>query len=248
MSVRIAHPALCPAILCSALAATLAATLVACTKGSEKYPGSYESAAGNVGARASTTTATRPTASVPPGIDAVGTHGEDLFDQVKAGNWKKATEHLDSLRVAVARLPADVDTKASLTALGDSLSRDIAGRRREQGMIDANRVTYLAAEMVRPYESTVPVQVMLLDYDGRELEIWSAARDNEKLAATKRDLRRTWNEIRPEVQKRNPKQAEHAETLVARIDAAKTPAEVSKLATAFLDEVDLLEKVFEARR
>lgn len=242
MSVRIAHPAFCPAILCS----VLAATLVACAKGSEKYPGSYESAAGNVGARPSTTTATKPTASVPPSVDAVGTHGEDLYDQVKAGSWKKASEHLDSLRAAIAQLPADVNTKASLTALTDSLSRDIAGKRREQGMIDANRVTYLAAEMTRPYASTVPVQVMLLDYDGRELEIWSAARDNEKLAATKRDLRRTWDEIRPEIQKRNPKQAEHTETLVARIEAAKTPAELSKLATPFLDEVDLLENVFKA--
>jgi len=187
---------------------------------------------------------------VPPSVDAVGTHGEDLYDQAKARDWKKATGHLDSLRVAIGKLPADIpaNTKASLTALSDSLAADIAGKNRAKAMVDANRVTLLATDLVRPYASATPVQVMLLDYEGRELEIWSTARDTIKLAATKRDLRRTWDEIRPEVQKRNPKQAEHTETLVARIDAAKTPAELSKLATPFLDEVDLLEKVFASPR
>lgn len=221
---------------------------LACGKSTDSYPDKYsrpESAAGAVGA--ATMDSTRKAgAPVPKSVDAVGTHGEDLYDEVKAGNWKKAGVLLDSLRVAIGQLPTDIatDVKTSLSALVDSLSADITGKRRTQGMVDANRVTLLADEMVRPYASPTPVQVMLLDYDGRELEIWSAANDTGKLAAAKRDLRKNWDDIRAEVQKRNPAQAERTETLVARIEHAKLPSEVKKLATPFLDQVDVLEKVF----
>jgi hypothetical protein len=196
-------------------------------------------------------------ASIPPAIDAVGTYGEDLYDVVKAGDWKKASLYLDSLRTAAAQLPSGLsaewratdrlpssDAKHSLEALVDSLNAEIASKRRLEAQVDANRVTYISAELVRPYTSKTPVQVLLLDYEGRELEIWATAKNQTKLTTTKADIRKFWDEVRPQVESRNPTQAKHTEDLVAQIEKAKTPAELKKLATPFLDEVDLLEKVF----
>ncbi len=122
--------------------------------------------------------------------------------------------------------------------------REIGAKDRHKAMIDANRATFVSAELVRNYSGPTPEQVLLLDYEGRELEIWVALKNADKLATTKADIRRFWNELRGFVVARNSAQAQHTDALVARIEKANTPAELGRLATPFLDEVDLLEKVF----
>jgi hypothetical protein len=228
-----------------------AAIAIACNKSSEGARVT-DSAAGTA---AKTSTPTTPSADsgnkvssagVPKTVDAVGSYAEDLYDEAKAGNWRKAARLLDSLRAGIAQLPAEVpaDAKKSLSATADSLQREIGAKDRNKAMIDANRATYVSAELVRNYSGPTPGQVLLLDYEGRELEIWAAMKNADKLATTKADIRRFWNELRRFVVARNPAQAQHTDALIARIEKANTPAELGLLASPFLDEVDLLEKVF----
>jgi hypothetical protein len=222
--------------------AALVLAAAGCSRGGR--PSSSDSAAGAVAAGSS-----ESSRAIPPAIEQVGAHGEALYDAATVGDWRTATASLDSLRTAVAQLPSDVasDTRATLTALADSLSRDIQSRQQLQAQMDANRVTYVSVDLLRPYAPTTPVQIVLMDYLGRELEIGAARNDAAKLAQTSKAIRRTWAEVRPQIASRDPAQAMHTEALVARIEKTRTPADVRRVATPFLDEVDLLEKVFPNR-
>lgn len=90
-----------------------------------------------------------------------------------------------------------------------------------------------------------PSAVPLLDYYGRELEIWSARGNKAKLSSTVGELKRTWEGLRPKaVANGGGAVAAKTDSLVTLIVAAKTPAEHARLAKPFLDVVDELEKVF----
>lgn len=203
--------------------------------------------------RPSDTTTVPPTsatpaapAAVPVALDSLGARAENMYDVVKAGQWAKASVAVDSLLATVEALPssADADARRLLREGIDSLRAQIASRRRVPAMATANRMTHTSAQLVQGYASPTPTQIILLDYEGRELEIWAGQNDMAKLAATKADLRRIWDEVRPQVAARNAAQAAHTDSLVARIESARTAAAVRALAKPFLDEVDLLEKVF----
>ena len=187
--------------------------------------------------------------SVPPGIAAVGTHGEDLYDQVKAGQWDKARAILDSLDLAEKTLPAGEariqSERAQLTGVIDTLRRAVNGKNRAVALDASNRVTYLAAKMTEPYHPVEPSAVPLLDYYGRELEVWSARGNTAKLSSTAGELKRTWDGLRPKVEANGGGAvAKKTDSLVTLIVAAKTPADHARLATPFLNVVDELEKVF----
>src|SRR2546423_1661301 len=81
--------------------------IAACNKSDQSASKAADSAGGAVANR-DTTSKKAALAAVPPAVDAVGTYGEDLYDAVKAGNWKEARKLLDSLSSAAKQLPADV--------------------------------------------------------------------------------------------------------------------------------------------
>lgn len=186
---------------------------------------------------------------VPPAVAAIGTHGEDLYDAVKAANWTKARAITDSLDAAVSALPSNVKTAGSerqqLTAELDTLRRVVPAKQQAAALKAANRVTYLEARMTAQYRAATPAEVLLLDYYGRELEIWSAERNTAKLAQTSSDLQQTWSMLRPAIQAHGrADQATRTDSLVKSIVSAKSPGEYARLAKPLLDEVDELEKVF----
>ncbi len=194
----------------------------------------------------------KPTGATTVGetaIAAVGTHGEDLYDAVKANDWTRARSIMDSLATSSQLLTggtaAASGEQQQLSAVLDTLRRVVPARQHDVALEAANRVTYLAARMEGQYHPATPVEVLLLDYYGRELEVWSAARNSAKLTHTRTDLQATWNALRPAIQTRGRgDQAMRTDSLVKKIAAASSPAEYSRLAKPFLDEVDELEKVF----
>ncbi|MEA5554728.1 hypothetical protein VB713_27760 [Anabaena cylindrica UHCC 0172] len=106
-------------------------------------------------------------------------------------------------------------------------------------------MTLLAANITKEFEPKVPVEVTLLDYYGRELEIWSATGNTSQLKKTASEMRRTWNAVRPSILARGgTAQVQKFDGLVASVEAAKSSKDYGRLATPVLDEVDNLEKVF----
>lgn len=181
---------------------------------------------------------------VPAAVADVGTHGEDLYDQLKASDWTKAKLTLDSLTRSVSALrPNERD---QLAGVMDSLRTSIGAHQRQNAIVAANRVTFIGAALTEAYHPKMPANIVRMDYYGREIEIWAAQRDLPKLRLTAMDLRKTWDAVRSdEVSHGGSAPAARADSLIAQLDSARTVTSYAKLATPILDLVDALEKPFE---
>jgi hypothetical protein len=224
------------------------ALALACARGGAAPGAAADTTAGVVVTDTTPFAAARP--GVPPAaLTGVGTYGEDLYDQTKASDWTLARAAMDSLRGAAQTLsPGDVRVESERTALVavvDTLGRAIAAHDRVAAMRAANEVTRLAATMTDVYRPATPTQVSLLDYYGRELEIWSARGDQGRLSQTAAAIRGTWQSLKPAVEARQGTLiAEQTDSIVSRIAAARTTRDYARLATPLLDDVDQLEAVF----
>ncbi len=186
---------------------------------------------------------------VPTSVSNVGEYGENIYDAAKANDWKQATAKLSSLKKAANGLDANIKNEdPNEDKLDDTLAalnKAVAAKNQLATMREANRVTLLATNLSAPFNPPVPVQVSLLDYYGRQLEIGVAANDINQLQATAKDMQKTWSELRPAIESKGASQeAQKFDKLVAQVQAASSPKDYSRLATTVLDEVDNLEKVF----
>ena len=186
--------------------------------------------------------------NVPTSLTQMGEYGENIYDAAKAQNWKEADAKLAALKQTIQKVSQplskaeneQVKLQREIAALADTVrKRDSWATMRE-----ANQVTLVAADLTAPYHPRIPADVARLDYGGRELEIWSTAKDLPALKKTAQNLRQTWNQLRPEVEAHNAAEAKKFDRLIAQIDRAQSVAEYRNLAAPVLDEVDNLEKVF----
>jgi hypothetical protein len=206
---------------------------------------------------AKTNEATTPTASsavptkesLPGSLSNAGEYGENIYDYAKAADWKNAVGKLTALREAAKNVRAEVkDQSAALDRLDTNvaaLGRAVAAKDRQAAMREANQVTLDVADMTSAYKLSVPVEVTKLDYYGRELEVWAQAQDANKLQATAREMRQTWDGLRPSIETRSATEAKKFDGLIVRVESARTPADYARIATPVLDEVDNLEKLFQ---
>ncbi|HEY0995671.1 MAG TPA: hypothetical protein VGD77_06760 [Gemmatimonadaceae bacterium] len=187
---------------------------------------------------------------IPPAVAAAAHHGENVYDAVHASDWARASASLDSLRIGTRGLVSSggvADTlRGQLIAHLDTLSGAVRARLRLDALREANEVTRLAAEASRPFAPSVPVEVTLLDYDGRLLELWAEQGNLAALHASTTRLRQDWQAVRARVEARpgGPAEATAFEALVVRAEAATTGPEFGAIAPPILDKVDSLEQLF----
>lgn len=181
---------------------------------------------------------------VPAAVADVGTHGEDLYDEAKAASWTKAQVIMDSLDRSASNLKAN--ERDQLAGVLDTLRRAVTAHDRQLAVEEANRVTFIGAQLTEAYNPKMPADIVRLDYYGRELEVWAARNDLGKLASTRADLQRTWEAVKPKVISHGGSAAAaRTDSLVTRMAAAHTAREYAAVAKPFLDLVDELEKPFE---
>ncbi len=187
--------------------------------------------------------------TVPPAVEALGHFAEDAYDQAKLGQWTRAQTAVDSLRAAVGSLtaapgrpsPSVTEVRTSV----DALAQSITAKDRAAALRDANQLTAVGARLSETYHPQFPAEVTMLDFYGRELEIWSDANDLPKLQGTSTAMRRSWDAVRPAVLAHGgAAESAQFEALVRRVEAAKTPDAFGATATPVLDAVDVLEAVF----
>ncbi|MDX6305176.1 MAG: hypothetical protein QOI77_2145 [Blastocatellia bacterium] len=187
--------------------------------------------------------------SLPGSLSNAGEYGENIYDYAKAADWKNAVGKLTALRDAAKNVRAEVKNQSTAVDRLDTnvaaLGRAVAVKDRQAAMREANQVTLDVADMTAAYKLSVPVEVTKLDYYGRELEVWAQAQDANKLQATAREMRQTWDGLRPSIETRSATEAKKFDGLIVRVESARTPAEYARIATPVLDEVDNLEKLFQ---
>lgn len=184
---------------------------------------------------------------IPVSLTKIGENGEAVYDAAKIDDWTKATASLTSLENAAKQMSSEMrgNNTSALDSNITALREAVTAKNRLAAMQEANSITLAAAKLTAQYKPKVPVEITLLDYYGRELEIGAAANNTAKLQATTAQMRQTWDTVRPSIQAHGGStQAQQFDSLVARVQAAKSPTEYGRLATPVLDQVDNLEKVF----
>jgi hypothetical protein len=186
--------------------------------------------------------------SLPQSLTNAGEYGENIYDYAKVNDWKNADVKLAALRDEIKKLRTDVKNRGAAVDRLDTnvatLDRVVTAKDRQAAMREANQVTLDVADMTAAYKLSVPVEVTKLDYYGRELEVWTQAQDASKLQATAREMRRTWDSLRPAIESHSAREAKKFDTLIAQVESAKTLADYARAATPVLNEVDNLEKLF----
>lgn len=187
--------------------------------------------------------------SMPASLTQMGEYGENIYDAAKGKNWKEADTKLAALNQAIQESQPELSKNENERSRLQSTLTALEGAVRKQdswgAMREANQVTLVAADLTASYHPQVPADVARLDYDGRELEIWSSAKDLAKQRTTAQEMRQNWDRLKPEVEAHNgATESQKFEDLIAQVDHASSVAQYQALAGPVLGEVDNLEKVF----
>ncbi len=194
-----------------------------------------------------TSVETAKTNATPPQalVDA-GEFAENVYDFAKLKDWTKAGAKLSSLEKSLGELKAANLAAPPLVETTNSLATAVKAKNEIDAMREANQATFLVAEQSAKFNLKVPVEIVKLDYYGREIEILAMTKDDAKLKMTAQAIRQTWNAVKPKIEAKGAtKVAAKFESLVAQTEKAASIADYAKVATPILDEVDNLEKVFE---
>lgn len=171
-------------------------------------------------------------------------YAENIYDLAKASDWRGASAKLTALQIVVRKLPPPANQELENNA--ETLEKAILAKKQILAQSEANQITLRMAELQTRYSLEVPVEIAKLDYYGRELEVRTMRSGEQDLATVASGLRRTWDAVRPEVERRDPPEALRFEGLVAKVEASKARRDQRRLAVLILDEVDKLENVFHA--
>lgn len=195
---------------------------------------------------AKTNTLETNTKNMPKALTDAGEFAENIYDFAKAKDWKKAEERQIALEKSISELKAENVDAPQLVTATDSIKKAVASKNELDTMREANHATFLVADLTAKYNPKVPIEIVKLDYYGREIEIWSMAKDVAKLKSTAVAIRQTWNAVKPKLEAKGAaKVTAKFESLVAQSEKAISIPDYAKVATPILDEVDNLEKVFE---
>jgi seryl-tRNA synthetase len=182
-------------------------------------------------------------------IAEVGELGENIYDLAKDKDWTAVAGKLTSLKKEAESLQSQVkeakEAKDQLSKSIAALEKAVGAKDQQVTMQEANAVTLIAANLTEPFHPEVPVDITRLDYYGRELEIWSAVKNEAKLKEAADALQKTWDKVCPSVKQHGgTAEAKTFDGLMLKLKAAKSPGQYKSIATPILDEVDNLEKVF----
>lgn len=183
-------------------------------------------------------------------LEQAGHWSENLYDRALAADWAGAASDLRALRTSLDRLQSTFSGDEYLVAAMSATGRvGTAITVRDTGALarEANAVTRDVAFLTSRTNPPMPSEVTLLDYYGREIEIWARAGDAVRLDKTRRETAETWARLAPRLTARGATaERDRFGALMKRLEDARTIDEYRVLATPILDEVDNLEKAFKS--
>jgi hypothetical protein len=192
-----------------------------------------------------------PRANFPVGeLDALSDIAQEIFELAQANKPDRIPKKLEMLKkyaAAVSYLQDESNTML-LPRLGHTLTeleQAFVTKNRLETMRYANRVTLIAATVAVPYRPSIPTELSLLDYNGRELGISSESKKTEKLANIVMRMHLAWQTLMPKLVERNAtKELRRFSDVMGRLESAKTPEEYCHLSRQVGAEVDVMKGIF----
>lgn len=186
---------------------------------------------------------------IPPTLSSIGEYGESVYDLAKIDNWTKAKTDFSQLQDAANQYaltnPENSTELNQLNASIERLNNSITTRDRQTAMQNANQITSIAARLTQQYQTKIPIDITMLDYYGRELEIGAASSNSTLLQNTAQQISQTWESLRPTIINHGGTTvAQQFDLLVTRLNRAKSTNDYAQLTKPVLDRVDNLELVF----
>jgi len=184
------------------------------------------------------------------GLDTLSASAEEIFNLALAGKMERVPKKLEVLKKNAASFDYLQDEANSilLPRLGRTIA-DLEGAVQAKNRLDtmrfANRITLIAATVAVPFKPTVPTEVLLLDYNGRELEIWSELKKLDKLSSVVIRMHLAWQTLMPKLVEQNSlKELRRFSDLMGHLELAKVPEEYGRLSRQVLVETDGMKSLF----
>ncbi|PSM50388.1 hypothetical protein C7Y66_04350 [Chroococcidiopsis sp. CCALA 051] len=183
-------------------------------------------------------------------LNKINDYATSIYNIIKLQKWREAELYLALLQNTFQQLKNEMKiSNAELAQLYSNITalRSSVAAKNHQAMCDANQMTLITAKLAKHFDPQIPIEVAMLDYYGRELEIWTATENTTKLRAVSGKIRQTWEALRPSIHSHSGStQLENFEdTLIALVEKASSPTEYSLLATPILGEVKNLRRFFQ---
>jgi len=186
----------------------------------------------------------------PMALQQIGDSSVAVFDDALAGRWSDVTAELAGIDRRLAEMPADLpypDVVARMRARLRSLTHNVAAHRTLAVLDDANAVTRLVLQIADGFEVTVPFDIAILPYYGRQLQIGALGGNFAILRRATQDLRATWTRLEPSVIERGDTAlARRFTDIVVDLEGARRVSDFKRLAKAELDAAALLNQQFES--
>lgn len=191
-----------------------------------------------------------PESSMAGELDAVSDSAQDIFEQAAAGKTERIGKKLEALKKSVAALgyPQNQSGDVLSPRLGHTvvaLEQAWIAKDRLDIMRYANRITLIAATLAVPLKPGVPTEVSILEYNCRELAIWSETKRTEKLSNVVMRMHLTWQTLMPKLVEHNGiKELRRFSETMGRLETARTPEDYARLSRQASAEINNMKTVF----
>ena len=183
-------------------------------------------------------------------LDSLSGSAEEIFTLAQAGKMERAARKLELLKKNASAFEYIQDEASGilLPRLGRTiadLEKAVAAKDRLDTMRYSNRITLIATTVAVPFKPCVPTEVALLEYNGRELEIWSEVKKMDKLSGIVIRMHLAWQTLMPRLIEQNGiKELRRFSELMGRLEQARIPEEYGRLSRQVLFETDAIKSIF----
>ena len=180
----------------------------------------------------------------------ISQYSQHIYKLAKAHHWRKAQAENKKLETLTNNLETKFPPKTrqfkKLTTKIYLLDKAIANKDSQIAMRISNQITFLVVEMNKDFPVKIPINVTLLNYYERELEIWIPTGNKPWLGKTAKKISRTWLSIRPLVLAHgDTKQVYKFDLLIDNLNHASLFKEYTEITTLLQKEQENLERVFQ---
>jgi hypothetical protein len=183
-------------------------------------------------------------------LEALADFSEEIFALAVVGKMDRIGKKLEALKKnvdSINRSPSYLKNimLPRLRQTVIDLEQAWSAKDRLETMRYANKITLIAAAIEVPLKTGLPTEVSLLDYNGRELAIWSEEKKIEKLSSIVMRMHLTWQTLMPMLIEHNGiRELRRFSEIMERLEMAHTAEEYGHLSKLVSPEIDSMRALF----